>query len=175
MLRIAQVDKGVVPLAGTDGETVTQGLDDLGKRCAEYYKAGARFAKWCVSSLPSSHVASSSSTFGPADELARLGLCPLIHVPSPFIFCVCPRRGVLNINDSTGATPSQLSIDQNAQSLARYASICQQNGLVRGIMPLLHIDMSARQSFCTLKMSVGRVLRPLFSIEVCALIRHDIG
>lgn len=40
------------------------------------------------------------------------------------------RRGVLNINDSTGATPSQLSIDQNAQALARYAVICQQNGLV---------------------------------------------
>ena len=27
-----QVDKGVVPLAGTDGETETQGIDDLGKR-----------------------------------------------------------------------------------------------------------------------------------------------
>jgi len=25
---------------------VTQGITDLGKRCAEYYKAGARFAKW---------------------------------------------------------------------------------------------------------------------------------
>ena len=25
---------------------LTQGLDDLGKRCAKYYEAGARFAKW---------------------------------------------------------------------------------------------------------------------------------
>ncbi len=33
-------------LPGTADETTTQGLDDLGKRCAEYYKAGARFAKW---------------------------------------------------------------------------------------------------------------------------------
>lgn len=41
-----KVDKGVVPIPGTDGETVTQGITDLGKRCAEYYKAGARFAKW---------------------------------------------------------------------------------------------------------------------------------
>ena len=32
-------------LAGT-ADTTTQGLDDLGKRCADYYKAGARFAKW---------------------------------------------------------------------------------------------------------------------------------
>ncbi len=43
-----KVDKGVVPIAGTDGETVTQGIDDLHKRCQAYYKAGARFAKWCV-------------------------------------------------------------------------------------------------------------------------------
>ncbi|CAA7409607.1 unnamed protein product [Spirodela intermedia] len=41
-----KVDKGTVELAGTDGETTTQGLDDLGKRCARYYEAGARFAKW---------------------------------------------------------------------------------------------------------------------------------
>ena len=41
-----KVDKGVVPIAGTDKETVTQGLDDLHKRCERYYKAGARFAKW---------------------------------------------------------------------------------------------------------------------------------
>jgi len=40
------VDKGVVKLPGTSEETTTQGLDDLGRRCAEYYQAGARFAKW---------------------------------------------------------------------------------------------------------------------------------
>ena len=38
--------QGVKPLPGTDGETVTQGIDDLDKRCAQYYEAGARFAKW---------------------------------------------------------------------------------------------------------------------------------
>ncbi|MCI83633.1 fructose-bisphosphate aldolase, partial [Trifolium medium] len=41
-----KVDKGTVELAGTDGETTTQGLDGLGARCAKYYEAGARFAKW---------------------------------------------------------------------------------------------------------------------------------
>ena len=41
-----KTDKGVVEIAGTDGETATQGIDDLGKRCAKYYAAGARFAKW---------------------------------------------------------------------------------------------------------------------------------
>lgn len=44
-----QVDKGVVPLAGTAGETTTQGLDGLSERCMQYKKDGAVFAKWrCV-------------------------------------------------------------------------------------------------------------------------------
>ncbi len=41
-----QVDTGVVELPGTHGETSTTGLDGLAKRCAKYYEAGARFAKW---------------------------------------------------------------------------------------------------------------------------------
>ncbi|KAJ1987760.1 hypothetical protein H4R33_002722 [Dimargaris cristalligena] len=41
-----KVDKGVTQLLGTDGETTTTGLDGLDTRCQEYYKAGARFAKW---------------------------------------------------------------------------------------------------------------------------------
>jgi fructose-bisphosphate aldolase class I len=80
----------VKPLYGTNGETVTQGLDDLDKRCADYYKAGARFAKW---------------------------------------------RAVLNITDSAGVTPTKVAIDENAMTLARYASICQANGLVPIVEP----------------------------------------
>eukprot|EP00382_Lankesteria_abbotti_P003558 CAMPEP_0113844862 /NCGR_PEP_ID=MMETSP0372-20130328/454_1 /TAXON_ID=340204 /ORGANISM="Lankesteria abbotti" /LENGTH=360 /DNA_ID=CAMNT_0000813875 /DNA_START=72 /DNA_END=1154 /DNA_ORIENTATION=+ /assembly_acc=CAM_ASM_000359 len=41
-----KVDKGIVALPGTDAETATTGLDGLGARCADYYKAGARFTKW---------------------------------------------------------------------------------------------------------------------------------
>lgn len=82
-----KVDKGVVDLLGTDGETTTQGLDDLGKRCAQYYKDGCRFAKW---------------------------------------------RCVLKISANN---PSPLSILENANVLARYASTCQQNGLVPIVEP----------------------------------------
>ncbi|CAA6663716.1 unnamed protein product [Spirodela intermedia] len=89
-----KVDKGTVELAGTNGETTTQGLDDLGKRCAKYYEAGARFAKW---------------------------------------------RAVLKI----GATePSQLAITENANGLARYAIICQENGLVPIVEPEILVDGS---------------------------------
>ena len=41
-----KVDLGVKDLHGFKGEVVTQGLDDLDKRFAEYYELGARFAKW---------------------------------------------------------------------------------------------------------------------------------
>jgi len=41
-----KVDKGAKPLAGFSGETVTEGLDGLRDRLAEYYGLGARFAKW---------------------------------------------------------------------------------------------------------------------------------
>jgi fructose-bisphosphate aldolase class I len=41
-----KVDMGAKPLAGFLGETMTEGLDGLRERLAEYYKLGARFAKW---------------------------------------------------------------------------------------------------------------------------------
>lgn len=102
-----QVDKGVVPLAGTAGETTTQGqylplpdadtintrqftadfinsastgLDGLSERCAQYKKDGASFAKW---------------------------------------------RCVLKVSDTN---PSKLAVTENANVLARYSSICQQVG-----------------------------------------------
>jgi fructose-bisphosphate aldolase, class I len=41
-----KVDKGAKPLALTDGETITEGLDELRGRLEEYRELGARFAKW---------------------------------------------------------------------------------------------------------------------------------
>jgi fructose-bisphosphate aldolase, class I len=41
-----KVDKGAKDLAGAPGETVTEGLDGLRERLAEYYELGARFTKW---------------------------------------------------------------------------------------------------------------------------------
>lgn len=41
-----KVDLGTKNLEGFKGEVVTQGLDNLGERLAEYYDLGARFAKW---------------------------------------------------------------------------------------------------------------------------------
>lgn len=41
-----KVDRGPQPLAGFPGEVVTEGLDGLRDRLAEYARLGARFAKW---------------------------------------------------------------------------------------------------------------------------------
>ncbi|KAF4682065.1 hypothetical protein FOZ60_011195 [Perkinsus olseni] len=89
-----KVDKGLVQLAGTDGETATQGLDGLAERCQKYYEQGARFAKW---------------------------------------------RTVLKI-DEAKQMPSQLSIEETAHTLARYATICQANGLVPIVEPEILTD-----------------------------------
>jgi len=41
-----KVDKGAKILSGSDKEKITEGLDGLRERMEEYYKLGARFAKW---------------------------------------------------------------------------------------------------------------------------------
>jgi len=46
MLPGIKVDKGALPLAGHPGEKVTEGLDGLRGRLAEYAGLGAKFAKW---------------------------------------------------------------------------------------------------------------------------------
>jgi fructose-bisphosphate aldolase, class I len=41
-----KVDTGAKPLPGFPNETITEGLDGLRERLADYYTLGARFAKW---------------------------------------------------------------------------------------------------------------------------------
>lgn len=44
-----KTDKGLISISETEEENITRGLDTLLDRSKEYYKAGARFAKWrCV-------------------------------------------------------------------------------------------------------------------------------
>lgn len=87
-----KVDKGTAPIPGCPGETATHGLDGLAGRCAEYYKAGARFAKW---------------------------------------------RAVITIGANK---PTETAVAENAHGLARYAAICQENGLVPIVEPEVLMD-----------------------------------
>ena len=82
-----KVDKGTVPLNNFQDEVVTEGLDGLGERLAEYFDLGARFAKW---------------------------------------------RAVISI---TNEQPSDECILANSFTLARYAALCQEAGIVPMIEP----------------------------------------
>lgn len=46
LLTGVKVDKGLVPIPTSPTEQMTQGLDDLGERLADYKSKGASFAKW---------------------------------------------------------------------------------------------------------------------------------
>lgn len=87
-----KVDLGTRELPFFPGEKYTQGLTDLDKRTAEYYKLGARFAKW---------------------------------------------RCVLKIQNNA---ITETSIKETAWTLARYAAICQNNGLVPIVEPEILMD-----------------------------------
>jgi fructose-bisphosphate aldolase class I len=86
-----KVDKGLVPLPFSNGESWCQGLDGLAGRAAQYYKQGARFAKW---------------------------------------------RSTVNIP----AGPTEAAVMDCAYGLARYAAICQDNGLVPIVEPEILLD-----------------------------------
>src|SRR2546423_2629917 len=61
-----KVDTGAKPLALTDGETVTEGLDGLRARLEEYRELGARFAKWrAAHSIPPAHPSGDSAWTNP--------------------------------------------------------------------------------------------------------------
>lgn len=71
-----KVDKGVQTLPGSDGEKITEGLDGLGKRMAEYHQLGARFAKWRAVLNIANGKPSRQALVANAEALARYaGIC----------------------------------------------------------------------------------------------------
>jgi fructose-bisphosphate aldolase class I len=71
-----KVDKGAKPLALAEGETVTEGLDGLRQRLAEYRDLGARFAKWRATYSITDRLPSNYCIWTNAHAFARYaGLC----------------------------------------------------------------------------------------------------
>jgi fructose-bisphosphate aldolase, class I len=62
---------GAKPLAGFPGETITEGLDGLRERLADYHKLGAKFAKWRAVIDIGSGIPSSYAIDANAEALAR--------------------------------------------------------------------------------------------------------
>jgi fructose-bisphosphate aldolase class I len=87
-----KVDKGIKPLPYSANEVITEGLDGLRERLAEYRGLGAKFAKW---------------------------------------------RAVIDIGQDF---PTRNGIRANAQALARYAALCQDEGIVPIVEPEVLMD-----------------------------------
>jgi fructose-bisphosphate aldolase class I len=68
-----KVDGGTKDMALCPGETITEGLDGLAKRCAEYVKLGAKFAKWRAVITIGAGIPSSACIIANAHALARYG------------------------------------------------------------------------------------------------------
>ena len=66
-----KVDKGAKDLALHPGEKVTEGLDGLRERLAEYYELGARFAKWRAVITIGADIPSQACLVANAHALAR--------------------------------------------------------------------------------------------------------
>jgi fructose-bisphosphate aldolase, class I len=89
-----KVDKGTKTLPNCPGEVVTEGLDGLRERLAEYRGLGAKFAKW---------------------------------------------RAVIDIGQRH-VMPSYTCVKANAHALARYAALCQDEGIVPIVEPEVLMD-----------------------------------
>ena len=81
-----KVDKGAKPLAGHPDETVTEGLDGLRDRLADYADLGARFAKWRAVYRIGEVIPSPACVMANAHALARyaalcqeVGLVPIVE------------------------------------------------------------------------------------------------
>lgn len=86
MLPGIKVDAGAHPLAGCPGEKVTEGLDGLRGRLAEYREIGARFAKWRAVITIGDRIPTSTCLNANAHALARYaalcqeaGLVPIVE------------------------------------------------------------------------------------------------
>jgi fructose-bisphosphate aldolase, class I len=81
-----KLDLGAKDLAGCLGEKVTEGLDGLRDRIAEYYQMGARFAKWRAVIAVDTNLPSQTCLVANAHALARYaalcqegGLVPIVE------------------------------------------------------------------------------------------------
>jgi fructose-bisphosphate aldolase, class I len=68
-----KVDKGAKDLASAPGEKITEGLDGLRERLAEYYELGARFTKWRAVITIGKGIPSEYCLWTNAHALARYG------------------------------------------------------------------------------------------------------
>jgi len=97
-----KVDTGAKPLAGAEGEKVTEGLDGLRERLEEYHEMGARFAKWRGVIAIGDHLPSPYCIDVNAHALARYA-------------ALCQEAGIVPIVEPEVLMDGEHSIDRHEQ------------------------------------------------------------
>ncbi|NOX83732.1 MAG: fructose-bisphosphate aldolase class I [Alphaproteobacteria bacterium] len=131
-----KVDKGAHPLAGAEGEKVTDGLDGLRDRLSEYYKLGARFAKWrAVIDIASDEVPSGYCISANVHALARYAaLCQeanIVPIVEPEVL-MDGDHDIDRCYDVTEFTLKSLFDELYAQDVALEGTILKPNMVISG-------------------------------------------
>ena len=130
-----KVDTGAKALAGFPGETVTEGLDGLRDRLAEYAALGAKFAKWRAvihigEGIPSDYALSAN-----AHVLARYAaLCQeagIVPVVEPEVL-MDGDHGIERCEEVTAATLDFVFAEQKAHKVALEGIVLKPNMVISG-------------------------------------------
>jgi fructose-bisphosphate aldolase, class I len=131
-----KVDKGAHALAGAEGEKVTDGLDGLRERLNEYYKLGARFAKWrAVIDIAGDEIPSGYCISANVHALARYAaLCQeanIVPIVEPEVL-MDGGHDIERCYDVTEFTLKSLFDELYAQDVALEGTILKPNMVISG-------------------------------------------
>ena len=140
-----KVDMGAKDLAGHAGEMVTEGLDGLRERLAEYHDLGARFAKWrAVLNITDTNPSSACLTAN-THALARYAaLCQeagIVPIVEPEVI-MDGSHSVERCYDVTTAALSALYAQLAEQGVHLEGSILKPNMVVSGTQNAVQADMA---------------------------------
>ena len=130
-----KVDTGAKPLALFPGETVTEGLDGLRERLAEYHGLGARFAKWRATIIIGEGTPSNFAIDANAHAMARYAaLCQeadIVPIVEPEIL-MDGDHDLAACEDATGRTLGSLYRQLAAHRVDLPGSLLKVNMIVPG-------------------------------------------
>lgn len=159
-----KVDTGAKPLAGSDDEKVTEGLDGLRDRLEEYAGMGARFAKWrAVIGIEGQHKPSWQCISANAHALARYA-------------ALCQEAGIVPIVEPEVLIDGDHSIDRceeasTATLRALFAALVEQNVRLEGcvLKPNMVLPGTDHPQQASIEEVVDRTLRVLHRTVPSAL------
>jgi fructose-bisphosphate aldolase class I len=138
-----KVDTGAKPLALFPGETITEGLDGLRGRLAEYRELGARFAKWRATILIGAGTPTDFAIEANAHAMARYAaLCQdaeIVPIVEPEILMDGP-HDITACEDATGRTLEALFVQMTGHRLDLPGTLLKVNMIVPGKAARVQVD-----------------------------------